>query len=140
MNCILWATLGCLLLMLPMAGVEPGVKIQAVGGTITGIVAKAGARLDFTGSDTLVAQAGQTAAQMREILLSTLQATRLFVVTEKEDRADAVLRGGAEDLVYSEVHSSSDSVNSRADAGTGRSSSNTKGAYMGMGAGLSESE
>jgi hypothetical protein len=42
---------------------------------------------------------GETAAQMREILFSSLQATTLFVVTEKEERADAVLRGGAEDLV-----------------------------------------
>jgi hypothetical protein len=63
---------------------------------------------------------GETAAQMREILLSTLQGTKLFVVTEKEERADAVLRGGAEDLVYTETHSSSDGVNVRGDAGSGR--------------------
>jgi hypothetical protein len=83
---------------------------------------------------------GETAAQMREILLSTLQSTKLFVVTEKEDRADAVLRGGAEDLVYSESHSSSDGVNGRGDAGTGRSSSSSRGPFVGMGAGLNESE
>jgi len=83
---------------------------------------------------------GETAAQMREILLSTLQGTKLFVVTEKEDRADAVLRGGAEDLVYTESHSSSDGVNTRTDAGTGKTSGNTRGPYMSMGAGLNESE
>jgi len=83
---------------------------------------------------------GETAAQMREILLSTLQSTKLFVVTEKEDRADAVLRGGAEDLVYSESHSLSDGVNGRGDAGTGRASGSSKGPYIGMGGGLNESE
>jgi hypothetical protein len=83
---------------------------------------------------------GETAAQMREILLSTLQGTKLFVVTEKEERADAVLRGGAEDLVYSEVHNSSDGVNARADGGSGKASSSSRGAYMGMGVGTNESE
>jgi hypothetical protein len=56
---------------------------------------------------------------MRETLLSTLQGTKLFVVTESEERADAILRGGAEDLVYTGTHSSSDGVNVRADAGSG---------------------
>jgi hypothetical protein len=83
---------------------------------------------------------GETAAQMREILLSTLQGTKLFVVTEKEDRADAVLRGGAEDLVYSESHSSSEGVTARADAGSGKSSSTSRGIYGGMGLGTNESE
>jgi len=83
---------------------------------------------------------GETAAQMREILLSTLQGTKLFVVTEKEDRADAVLRGGAEDLVYSESHNSSEGLTARADAGSGRSSSNSRGMYGGMSLGTNESE
>ena len=83
---------------------------------------------------------GETAAQMREILLSTLQGTKLFVVTEKEDHDDAILRGGSEDLVYTEVHSSSEGVNARADAGSGRASGNSRGAYGGMGVGTSESE
>jgi hypothetical protein len=83
---------------------------------------------------------GQTAAQMREILLSTLEETKLFAVTEKEERADAVLRGGAEDLVYVEAHNSSDGVNARMDAGSGRASSTSRGAYMGMGLGTNESD
>src|SRR5215471_20231218 len=54
---------------------------------------------------------GETAAQMREILISTLQETGLFIVTENQERADTFLRGGAEDLIFTEVHTSSDSVN-----------------------------
>src|SRR3954463_12676584 len=63
---------------------------------------------------------GETAAQMRDILISTLNGAKLFVLTEKEDRADAVLRGSAEDLVFTESHSSSDGINVHAQASTGR--------------------
>ena len=83
---------------------------------------------------------GETAAQMREILFSSLQAIRLFVVTEKEERADAILRGGAEDLVFTEVHSSSDGVNAHANVGAGRPSSTARGSYAGMSVGENESE
>src|SRR5258707_15374954 len=54
---------------------------------------------------------GETAAQMRDILMSSLQETRLFVITENQDRADVILRGAAEDLVFSETHGSSEGVN-----------------------------
>lgn len=83
---------------------------------------------------------GETAAQMRDILISALQGAKLFVVTEKEERADAILRGAAEDLVFTELHSSSDGINIRANAGAGRTNGSTRGAYGGVGAGDSESE
>jgi hypothetical protein len=41
MNCVIGVALGCLLLMLAMAAVEPGVKVQVAGGT--------GAELDEVG-------------------------------------------------------------------------------------------
>jgi hypothetical protein len=53
---------------------------------------------------------GDTAGQMRDMIASSLQNARLFVITENPERADAVLRGSAEDLVFSDVHSSSDSL------------------------------
>jgi hypothetical protein len=81
---------------------------------------------------------GETAAQMRDILIAALNGARLFVITEKEDRADAILRGAAEDLVFTEQHSSSDGINARLGAGA-RSSSN-RGAFGGMSAGDNESE
>ena len=68
---------------------------------------------------------GETAAQMRDILLSSLESSKLFVLTENQERADAILKGAAEDMVFTEVHSSSDSVNARANVGSGRST-NTK--------------
>src|SRR5215471_3764006 len=83
---------------------------------------------------------GETAAQMRDILMSSLQGTTLFILTENQERADAVLRGAAEDLIYSEVHGTSEGVNARANAGTGRQNGNSRGAYGGVGFGENESE
>ena len=83
---------------------------------------------------------GETAAQMRDILLSSLEGSKLFVLTENPERADATLKGAAEDLVFSEVHSSSESLNARTNVGAGRANSSSRGAYAGLGLGESESE
>jgi hypothetical protein len=82
---------------------------------------------------------GETAAQMRELLISSLVSAKLFVITESQDRADAVLRGGAEDLVFTDLHASSEGINARANAGTGRNSRSGSGAYAGLGVGETES-
>src|SRR5947199_2265042 len=76
---------------------------------------------------------GETAAQMRDILMSSLQGTKLFVLTENQERADAIMRGAAEDLVFNEVHTSSDGINAHVNAGTGRTSSRSAGPYGGAG-------
>src|SRR5438477_9327403 len=67
---------------------------------------------------------GETAAQMRDILISSMQGAKLFIVTENQERADAILRGAAEDLIFTEAHSSSDSLNAHLNLGNGRTSSN----------------
>src|SRR3954465_3120136 len=59
---------------------------------------------------------GETAAQMRDILMSSLQETSLFVITENQERADVILKGAAEDLVFSETHGSSEGLTARANA------------------------
>jgi hypothetical protein len=53
---------------------------------------------------------GETALQMRDMIAASLQSAKLFVITENPDRADAVLRGSAEDLVFTDIHASSDSI------------------------------
>jgi hypothetical protein len=83
---------------------------------------------------------GATADQMRDILISSLQESRLFVLTENPERADAILRGAADDQVFTEQHSSSDGLNAHMNAGTGRSSGGTRSGYMGASAGDNESE
>ena len=83
---------------------------------------------------------GETAAQMRDILLSSLETTNLFVVTENPERADATLKGAAEDLVFTDVHTSSDSINAHTNLGTGRNTKTSNGVNAGFGIGESESE
>jgi hypothetical protein len=62
---------------------------------------------------------GETAAQMRELIIASLHNARLFIVTEDPGRADATLRGAAEDLIYTEQFSSTEGVDLRAAAGSG---------------------
>jgi hypothetical protein len=92
---------------------------------------------------------GETAAQMKEILISSLEATNLFILTENQERADTFLRGGSEDLVFTDVHTSSDSLNAHANVslrssgysgGTVGRSSVSNGQAAGMGVGESESD
>jgi len=83
---------------------------------------------------------GETAAQMRDILVTSLDGAKLFILTENPDRADATLRGAAEDLVFTEVHTSSDSLNAHTNFGSGRTTRSAGGAYGGIGIGENESE
>lgn len=66
---------------------------------------------------------GETAVQMRDMILSGLQNTKLFVVTENQDKADAFLRGSAEDLVFTDEHTSSDSIHAQANLSKSSSTS-----------------
>jgi hypothetical protein len=59
---------------------------------------------------------GETAAQMRDLIISSLQSTKLFTLTENQDRADVILRGAAEDLIYTDDFQSSDSLDVRGGA------------------------
>lgn len=85
---------------------------------------------------------GETAAQMRDILISSLAGAELFVVTENQEHADAILRGAAEDLVFTEVHQSSDSINAHANLGNTRGAGygTRSGNAAGIGLGESDSE
>jgi hypothetical protein len=83
---------------------------------------------------------GETAAQMRDILISSVEGCKLFIVTENPDRADATLRGAAEDLVFTDVHTSSDSINAHANIGTPRASAAQRSATAGISMGENESD
>lgn len=85
---------------------------------------------------------GETADHLRDMIISSLERSKLFAITENADRADAVLRGSGEDLVFTETFSANDSINARANVGgsSGASSSkNHKGAYLGGGVGEQDS-
>ena len=68
---------------------------------------------------------GETAAQMRDLIITSLENSKLFVLTENADRADAFVRGAAEDLIYTDEFESSDGLNIHA----GASSSQRDGGF-----------
>jgi hypothetical protein len=54
---------------------------------------------------------GESALRIRDLLMSKLQNSKLFIVTEDESRADAVLKGAGEDTVFTDLFQSSDNIN-----------------------------
>jgi hypothetical protein len=82
---------------------------------------------------------GETAAQMRDIIIGSLEQSKLFILTENQEKADAVLRGAAEDLVFTETHSSSDGVNAKLNVGTSHGASGYRADQSG-GLGIGENE
>ena len=66
---------------------------------------------------------GDTALQIRELLMTSLQRSKLFIITEKEEKADAVLKGAGEDEVFTDTFQSSEGINAHSQAGEGGSAS-----------------
>jgi hypothetical protein len=54
---------------------------------------------------------GDSALRIRDLLMSRIQASKLFIVTEEEERADAVLKGSGSDDTFTDVFQSSDNIN-----------------------------
>ena len=81
---------------------------------------------------------GETAAQMRDLVISSLHSARLFILTENADRADAFLRGAAEDLIYTDAFQSSDGINAHLGEGERESNGSTT-RFNGAGGGASRS-
>src|ERR1039457_3203458 len=57
---------------------------------------------------------GDTALQIRELLMTSLQRSKQFIITENEDKADAVLKGAGEDEVFTDTFQASEGINSTA--------------------------
>ena len=85
---------------------------------------------------------GETADQIRDMIISSLQRTGLFLLTDNPERADAFLRGSAEDLIYTDVYQSSDSVDARGSVtlGTPRTSTGRYSGSRGVSASASAGE
>ncbi len=64
---------------------------------------------------------GDAALQIRDLLMTSLQNSKQFIITEDEDRADATLRGAGDDDVFTETHQSSDGINAHTQLGEGES-------------------
>lgn len=67
---------------------------------------------------------GEASVQIRDMIIVSLQASNLFLITENPERADAFLRGTAEDLVFNDTFQSSESLGLRSGFSMGRGAAN----------------
>ena len=64
---------------------------------------------------------GDTALRIRDLLMSSLQSSKQFIVTEDEDRADATLRGAGREEEFTDWFQSSEGINAHTQIGEGSS-------------------
>ncbi len=85
---------------------------------------------------------GESALKLRDLLMTSLQASKLFIVTEEEDKADAVIRGSGQDTAFTEYFSSSEGLNAHTQVslpGMGSSNSRSSGGNGSFSVGENES-
>ena len=85
---------------------------------------------------------GPGADSLRELIIAGLDATKLFILTDNPERADAVLKGAADDKVFTDTFDSDKSSSDRSDAGLysgGTTKYTKKGGYGGASIGERES-
>lgn len=80
-----------------------------------------------------------SAAAIRELLIAGLQQSRLFVLTDNPDRADATLKGAANDTVYTDTFDSQEGLNAHANSGSYKGTSTRSSGYGGLSVGENES-
>jgi hypothetical protein len=87
---------------------------------------------------------GGESDQMRDMIITALQNSKLFLMTDNIDRADAVLRGSSDDKIFTDEHDSSESIGIHASSGSGGSVNNSTGigtsSHQNAGAGVSDNE
>jgi len=62
---------------------------------------------------------GDNALQIRELIMTSLQRTKQFIITENEEKADAVLKGAGDDDVFTDTFQSSEGINAHTQLGAG---------------------
>jgi len=87
-------------------------------------------------------EGGESSNQIRDMIVGSLHRSGLFVITENLERADAVMKGSAEDMIFTDTFQTSEGVNGRASfsAGTDRQSSTRYSRGPALSAGVGESE
>src|SRR5690348_8660785 len=83
---------------------------------------------------------GETAAQMRDLIIASIHGAKLYVLTENPERADAILHGAAEDLIYTDQFASSDSVDLRSGVSAGSRSSRTSSGARSLSVGIGDKD
>jgi hypothetical protein len=88
---------------------------------------------------------GDSALQIRELLMTSLQRSKLFIITEDEDKADATLKGAGTDAVFTDTFQSTEGINAHSQVGGGSAgstrnvSASSSNRYAGLTIGENES-
>lgn len=83
---------------------------------------------------------GDSALQIRDLLMTSLQGSKLFIITEDEEKADAVLKGAAKDEAFKDVFQSSEGLNAHSQlGGSATGGSRSTRPYVGVTIGENES-
>jgi hypothetical protein len=64
---------------------------------------------------------GDAALQIRDLLMTSLHNSKQFIITEEEDKADAVLKGAGDDDVFTDTFQSSEGINAYSQIGNSSS-------------------
>jgi len=83
---------------------------------------------------------GAEADTMRELIIAGLNSTRLFVLTDNPDRADAVLKGAADDKVFTDTLDIQEGISTHQNVGKGSSGYAKAANGMYAGVGISDSQ
>lgn len=79
---------------------------------------------------------GPQADALHELIIASIDSTRLFILTDNPDRADAVLKGADDDHVYTDAFDTDSGLSSRQNGGRSSSgsslSSRATGGYLGV--------
>jgi hypothetical protein len=66
---------------------------------------------------------GDEALKIRDLLMTSLQSSKQFIITEDEEKADATLKGSGDDQVFTDSFQSSEGINAHSQIGGGNSAS-----------------
>jgi hypothetical protein len=86
---------------------------------------------------------GAQADRVRDMIIASLQRSGLFALTEDPDKADAILRGSADDTIFTDSFQTSDGITARAGAnlgGTGSGSTSRRAGSSTISVGDRESQ
>jgi hypothetical protein len=75
---------------------------------------------------------GEQAASLRDLIIASLDSTKLFVITDNPDRADAILKGAADDHTFEQTLDIQEGISTRESGGKSTSGYKTGGTYGGF--------
>lgn len=64
---------------------------------------------------------GDAALQIRDMIMTSLQRSKQFIITENQSKADATLKGAGDDDVFTDTFQSSEGINAHTQIGGGES-------------------